>query len=377
MIEKFYKTFLVLAGLCIPAILLLLIFGFGNLVGIMVIGLFVFLAIGIRAYPSLKGFSFTVWVFASVALAMFYPSLITEVRGYNTENLIVPLIQVIMFGMGTSLSLGDFAGVVKMPKAVGVGLVCQYSIMPVVGVSLALLFGFPPEIAAGIVLVGASPSGVASNVMAFIAKGNLALSVTLTAIATMLAPLTTPFLMQVFAGQFIPIDFYTMMVSIFKMVIVPIVAGLAFNRIFRGKAGWLHRAMPLISMAGIVIIIGIITASGRDHLLSIGLLLIIAAVIHNITGYTLGYWGCRLVGMDEKSCRTIALEVGMQNAGLASGIAVEMGRVATMGLAPAVFGPWMNISGSFLANWWRDHTPAEEDQNPVSSAQNADVERTD
>ncbi len=365
--EKFYRVCFNLSILCIPAIFVMFLLGYRSEIGFFAVGFFVLMAIGIRKFPNLKGFSFTVSVFASVTLAMFYPSMITEVRGYNTERLIVPLIQIIMFGMGTSLSLKDFAGVIKMPKAVGVGLVCQYSIMPLVGVSLAISFGFPPEIAAGVVLIGSSPSGVASNVMAFLAKGNLALSVTLTAVATLLAPFTTPFLMQLFAGQFVPIDFYAMMVSIFKMVIFPIIAGLIFNWLFRGKAQWLHDAMPVISMAGIVIIIGVITAAGRDNLLTIGLLLVLAAMIHNAAGYFFGYWGCRLIGMDERSCRTIALEVGMQNGGLASGIAVEMGRAATMGLAPAVFGPWMNISGSFLANWWRDRsTKVNEDPSVVS-----------
>jgi BASS family bile acid:Na+ symporter len=190
--------------------------------------------------------------------------------------------------------------------------------------------------------------------MAYLARGNLALSVTLTAVATLMAPIMTPFLMQTFAGQFVPIDFYSMMVSIFNMVILPIAAGLIFNRVFRGRARWLHNAMPVISMAGIVIIIAVITAAGRDHLMTIGYLLIIAAILHNAAGYVFGYWGCRMFGMSEQDCRTIAFEVGMQNGGLASGIAADMGRVATLGLAPAVFGPWMNISGSFLANWWRD-----------------------
>lgn len=159
--------------------------------------------------------------FAAVTFSMFYPSLITEVRGYNTEGLIVPLIQLIMFGMGTAMSLQDFAGVIKMPKGVFVGLICQFSIMPVLGISIALLFGFPPEIAAGVVLIGSSPSGVASNVMAFLAKGNVALSITLTATATLLAPVMTPFLMQTFAGQFVPIDFLSMMFSIINMIILP------------------------------------------------------------------------------------------------------------------------------------------------------------
>ncbi len=144
-----------------------------------------------------------------------------------------------------------------------------------------------------------------------------------------------------------------MMWSITKIVIIPILAGLTFNRFFHGKFKWLDNAMPVVSMAGIGLIITIITAAGRDSLLTIGFALILASLIHNLTGYFLGYWFCRVLKMDERSCRTIALEVGMQNGGLASGIAKEMGKLATVGLAPAVFGPLMNITGSSLATWWR------------------------
>jgi BASS family bile acid:Na+ symporter len=196
--------------------------------------------------------------------------------------------------------------------------------------------------------------------MAYLAKANLALSVTLTAVSTLLAPLMTPLLMKLFANQFVPVDFWGMMISIIKIVILPIAAGLVFNHFFHGKAKWLDKAMPRVSMAGIAIIITIITAAGRDSLLSIGLLLILAAIIHNGAGYFLGYWACRVLKMSERDCRTIALEVGMQNGGLASGIALEMGKVATIGLAPAVFGPWMNISGSSLASWWREKPAAED-----------------
>jgi len=361
----FYKGLFLLALVCLLAIPLTLAVGHHGLTGVAVTLFFSFIALAVRGVNALRGFSFTVWVFAAVSLAMFYPSLIREVNGFNTERLIVPLIQVIMFGMGTSMSLGDFAGVVKMPKGVLVGVICQFSIMPIVGVSIALLFGFAPEIAAGVVLIGSSPSGVASNVMAYLARGNLALSITLTAVATLMAPIMTPFLMQTFAGQFVPIDFYAMMVSIIKMVILPIAAGLLVNRLLRQRGKWLHRIMPVISMVGIVLIIAVITASGRDHLLTIGLLLILAAILHNTAGYFFGYWGCRMLRMNKRDSRTIALEVGMQNGGMASGIAVELGRVSTMGLAPAVFGPWMNISGSFLANWWRDRPVEEEEKEEV------------
>ncbi|MGI9174735.1 MAG: bile acid:sodium symporter family protein [Rhodothermales bacterium] len=348
-----YKAALALAALCGLVALVLLVFGVETGAGPAVVGLFVALAIGVRGLPVARDFAFTVWIFAAVAAAMFYPAAFTSVGDFETKVLIVPLIQVIMFGMGTALSLGDFWGVVKMPKGVLVGLVCQFTIMPFVGLGLAMAFGFPPEIAAGVVLIGSAPSGVASNVMAFIAKANLPLSVTLTAVSTLMAPIMTPFLMQTLAGQFVPIDFVDMMLSIINMVIVPIALGLLFNKLLHGRAAWLDRAMPVVSMVGIAVIITIITALGRDDLLAIGVTLVLAAIIHNFAGYFFGYWGCRLARMDEESCRTIAIEVGMQNGGLASGIAVEMGKVATVGLAPAVFGPWMNISGSALANYWR------------------------
>ncbi len=244
-----------------------------------------------------------------------------------------------------------------MPKGVFIGLICQFTIMPVTGFALASISGLPPEIAAGIILVGCSPSGLASNVMSYISGANLALSLTLTACATLLAPLLTPFLMKMLADQLVPIDFLSMLISILKIVIIPILAGLLFNHFFHGKFKWLDKSMPLVSMVSIAVIITIITAAGRDSLLTIGLTLIGVVIVHNALGYFFGYWGSKILRLDEKSARTVAFEVGMQNAGLASGIALEMGRVASMGLAPAVFGPYMNISGSSLATWWRGKSP--------------------
>jgi BASS family bile acid:Na+ symporter len=378
---------------------------------------FIFLALSFNGFDKLSSFSYTVWIFAAVTTAMYFPQYFIKAGNFEFKSLIVPLLQIIMFGMGSQMSVKDFAGVIKMPKGVLVGLVCQFTIMPIIGISIASSFGFPPEIAAGIILVGSSPSGLASNVMSFIAKANLALSITLTAIATLLAPLITPTLMSLLAQQYVPIDFWNMMLGIFNMVILPIIAGLIFNsfayaatsqrriivqvivsviivigknlillyaeeatqaavlksffvdsiwfiilpifvgnifkKVARGSEEFLGKAMSFVSMLGIGVIITIITAAGRDSLLDMGLLLIFACLLHNLFGYTLGYWICKFVGMDEKSCRTIALEVGMQNGGLASGIALQMGKVATVGLAPAVFGPMMNITGSSLATYWR------------------------
>jgi len=358
-----FKALLIMSIVCLLLFVGNHFLGSSSFSGPLLIFFFLFLALGVRGTKKFKGFSFTVLIFAAVALSMYYPANLQQIGDFKMSKLIVPLLQIIMFGMGTAMSIKDFMGVVKMPKGVLVGIICQFTIMPVLGFAIATAFSFPAEIAAGVVLIGSSPSGLASNVMAYLAKANVALSVTLTAVSTLLAPLMTPLLMEFFAGEFVPIDFWGMMLSIVKIVILPIIVGLLFNHFFHGKAKWLDRAMPIVSMAGIAIIIMIITAAGRDSLLSIGLFLIIAAIIHNAAGYFLGYWGCRLVKMDERDCRTIALEVGMQNGGLASGIALEMGKVATVGLAPAVFGPWMNISGSSLATYWRDKDPDKKSKN--------------
>jgi bile acid:Na+ symporter, BASS family len=382
---------------------------------------FVSLAIAVRGFETFKGFSYSLWIFTAVTVSMYYPRYFLAVGDFELKLLIVPLLQIIMFGMGSQMSLKDFAGVVKMPKGVIAGVVCQFTIMPIVGISIATMFNFPPEIAAGIVLVGSSPSGLASNVMSFLARANLALSVTLTAVATMLSPLLTPFLMKSLAGQMVEVDFWKMMLDIFNIVILPIIAGLIFNifmhskvsvrgiiiqltsflliiilknyiswqtagltwsefalqigsnilwfmllpvagayifkYLARGDEEWLNKALAFISMLGIGIIITIITAAGRDSLLEVGLLLILACFMHNMFGYGLGYSIARFVlRMNEQDCRTIALEVGMQNGGLASGLALQMGKVATVGLAPAIFGPMMNITGSSLATWWRNKT---------------------
>jgi len=312
-----------------------------------------------RRHHFLRGFSFTMTILAVVSLALYYPQYFVSVGGFKLSKLIVPLLQVIMFGMGTELSLKDFAAVLRMPKGVIVGVVCHYTIMPLVGFALAKTFNFPPEIAAGILLVGCCPSGLASNVMSFLAKANLALSVSVTTVSTLLAPFLTPLMMRLLAGEFIEIRWLTMFLDITNIVIVPIVAGLLFHYLVRGKFKWLDKVMPLISMGGIALIIVVITAAGRESLLKVGGLLVLATFLHNVAGYFLGYWSSRLLGFKERDCRTIALEVGMQNAGLASGLAMTMNKLATVGLAPAVFGPLMNTTGSSLASWWHNRPPGE------------------
>lgn len=377
-------------------------------------------AFGLGVVPSLRGYQYTAWIIAAIVVGMLYPQDVLYWGDFDLRNpwLILIVVQLVMFGMGTQMHLEDFEGVIKTPRGVAVGLLCQFSIMPTMGWLLTRVFDFPLEIAAGIILIGSCSSGLASNVMAYIAKANLALSITVTAVATLAAPLMTPLLMKFFASTLIELDFLAMMISIVKIVLAPIGAALLADHLRRAPpsnvlrirliaagcllwlvfiafGGWdrlsgalpvhvltsigilgffaaaivlgtafhvarerwpkLQRLMPYLSMFGIIYFTTVTTAAGRDYLLQVGMLLLIAAILHNSAGYVLGYWFSRALGLDRNSARTMALEVGLQNGGMASGIAGEMGKLGTLGLASAVFSPWMNISGSILANIWGRH----------------------
>jgi BASS family bile acid:Na+ symporter len=373
------------------------------------------LAIGLGSVTSLKGYQYTAWIISAVVAGMLFPQAFTTWGSVNLRDktLILVIIQLVMFGMGTHMSLKDFNGLASTGKGVMVGLFCHFSIMPLMGLLLTKVFDFEPEIAAGIILIGSCSSGLASNVMVYLAKANLVLSVIVTAMATLVAPLLTPLLMKTLAGTLIEIKFVDMMMEIIKIVLVPIGAALlhdylkragnsqrrkvdllvlfsaawillvifyllktvsqpewrqsiTLSAFFAGAviAGWgyhqlynrfpkLDKLMPLISMFGIIYFTTVTTAAGRENLMKVGVLLFIASVIHNAAGYFFGYWLSRLFGMDKNASRTIAFEVGLQNGGMASGIAGSMGKLGTVGLPAAVFSPWMNISGSLLANYWR------------------------
>jgi len=325
--------------------------------GILLMFFFLNITLIFRSTAKLKGFSFTTMIFAAVSLAMYYPQYFVHYGNFKLSQLIIPLLQLIMFGMGSELSLKELAEVMKTPKKIMVGVACHYTIMPLIGFAIASVFDFPKEIAAGIILVGCCPSGLASNVMSYLARANLALSIAVTAVSTLLAPLFVPMLMRLLAGRLVAVHFWDMAWDTAKVVLIPIGAGLLFHMVLRGKMKWLDRIMPLISMIGIVVIIVVITAAGRESLLKVGPLLVLAVLIHNTLGYTMGYWSSRLLGFAEKDCRTISLEVGMQNAGLASGLSLLMGGMATIGLPSAIFGPIMNVSGSTLATWWHGKIP--------------------
>jgi bile acid:Na+ symporter, BASS family len=376
------------------------------------------LAIGLRFIPGMRGYQFTAWIIAAVTAAMIFPQAFTRWGSFDLQNKWVKLlvVQTVMFGMGTQMSLRDFAGVAKNPRGVVVGIICHFSVMPLVGLALTKIFHFEPEIAAGIILIGSCSSGLASNVMAYIAKSNLALSVTVTAMTTVVAPFVTPFWVKKLAGADVPMSYFTMMMEIIKIVIVPIGAALLHDYLkyapprarktvyaltalcsawilFLIFGGWnslqerlssagltcanvfgflcgaivvgvvyhwfanrlprLGSLMPIASMAGIIYFTTVTTAAGRDNLMKVGLLLFLASAIHNLLGYVFGFWLSRATGLDKNSARSVAFEVGLQNGAMASGLAAQMGKLGTIGLAAAIFSPWMNVSGSILANYWR------------------------
>ena len=408
------KSFLYISLVCLLLLVLGIAMQNAALYKPFAIATAVFFAIGLGSVPSLKGYQYTAWIIAAVVAGMVFPDAFKNWGGVNLRDktLILVIIQLVMFGMGTHMSLKDFSGLGSTGKGVLVGLFCHFSIMPLMGLLLTKVFQFEPEIAAGIILIGSCSSGLASNVMVYLAKANLVLSVIVTAMATLVAPLLTPLLMKTLAGTLIEIKFVDMMMEIIKIVLVPIGAALLHDFLKRASttekkkvhliaavaAIWiiavvslqrnidnngllqsiqlsaffagaviagvvyhllwvkfpkLDRIMPLISMFGIIYFTTVTTAAGRENLMKVGLLLFIASAIHNAAGYFFGYWLSRLFGMDKNSSRTIAFEVGLQNGGMASGIAGSMGKLGTVGLAAAVFSPWMNISGSLLANYWR------------------------
>ena len=308
----------------------------------------------------LKGQAFGLAILACAAVAFAFPSAFKEWGGVKLLTLVVPAIQIIMFGMGTTLSPDDFLRVAKRPWAVATGVFLQFLVMPLVGYMLAKGFGFSGELAAGCVLVGSVAGGTASNVIAFLAKADVALSVTMTCCSTLLSPFVTPLAMKVLAGRFVAIDAASMMVEILKVVVLPIAAGALVHRLlkrqFEAHKALCDRVLSVLSMTGICFTILALTAPSRDTFASAGLAIVVAAVVHNTIGYVSGYWLTRLVGrfahMGEAEARTVAIEVGMQNGGMAGALAVGVLNSAVAALPANVFSIWMNFSGSVLANWW-------------------------
>ena len=320
--------------------------------------------------------AFGLAVLACAVIAFSFPEAFTEWGGVKLTSLVVPAIQFIMFGMGTTLSPDDFLRVARRPWAVATGVLLQFLVMPLVGFLLAKALGFSGELAAGCVLVGSVAGGTASNVIAFLAKADVALSVTMTCCSTLLSPFVTPLAMKVFAGCFVEIDAAKMMAEILKVVIVPMLAGGIVHRLLRRQFDE-HKAicdkvLSVLSMTGICYTILALTAPSRDTFAAAGLLVVVAAIVHNTIGYASGYWLARLVGrfvhLGEAEARTVAIEVGMQNGGMAGALAVGVLGSAVAALPANVFSIWMDFSGSVLASVWSRRAPVESKPSVLTAA---------
>ncbi|AFV23385.1 Sodium-dependent transporter [Methanolobus psychrophilus R15] len=289
---------------------------------------------------------FPLWAVMLSAVALFYPELFLPYR-----NTIPMLLGVVMFAMGMTLSVRDFMLVLKRPKVIVIGTAMQYTFMPLAGFALSGLFGLSPELTAGFVLLGCCPGGTASNVICYLAKGDVALSILLTSVSTLIAFVMTPLLTWLYIGQTISVDMYGMVISILQIVVVPVALGIGLNAILGSRTERIRPALPALSVITIVVVIAIIMALNKDTVMSAGILVMSVVVMHNLIGLASGYGFSRMLGLSEIESRTIAFEVGMQNSGLSVALAIKHFS-AIAALPGALFSIWHNISGSFLASYW-------------------------
>lgn len=295
---------------------------------------------------TVAGNTFAVWVILFGVLAFIFPEGFSWIAPH-----ISLLLGVIMFGMGLTLSLNDFKGIIKAPKSVIIGVIAQYTIMPLLAFGLATAFQLPPEVAVGVILVGCCPGGTASNVMTFLARGNTALSVTITAFSTILAPILTPALTLLFASKWLPVSAGDMFLSIVQIILIPIVLGLIVRLIFQKQVEKSVKALPLISVIGIVAVAAAVVSVNTDEIATTGLLIFSVVMLHNILGLLIGFLLGKLFRLEFNDQKAISIEVGMQNSGLGSALALA--HFAPIAAVPsAIFSVWHNISGPLIATWW-------------------------
>ena len=280
------------------------------------------------------------------AIALFLPSSFLWVDTWAIN----PMLGVIMFGMGLTLSPQDFRIVFSRPKDIIIGCLAQFTVMPLLALGLSWAFALPKELALGVILVGCCPGGTASNVITYLAKGDLALSVGMTATSTLLAPLLTPLLVLMLAGTMVEVDTIGMLLSIVYVVIAPIAVGLIFQRYLPKFTKEIVPYLPAFSSIAIALVVGIIVAHNAARLLVGGMIVVLVVVLHNLCGLSLGYVIGRLLGLAEPKKRAISIEVGMQNSGLASSLATLHFAAFPLATIPgAIFSVWHNISGALVA----------------------------
>ena len=281
-------------------------------------------------------------------IALVFPD---PVKGVIKTSYVNTLLGIVMFGMGMTLKLSDFKVVFTKPKAVITGILSQFIIMPLLAFLLVKIFNLDPALAVGVILVGSCPGGTSSNVMTYLAKGDVALSVGMTACTTILAPVVTPALVLLLGGETINVSYVSMLMSIVQVVLVPIVLGFVINHFFEKFAQACAKVLPLVSVIAICLIIMAVVAANAAKIMTVGWLIVIVVMLHNLCGYALGYGVGKLMGLSRDQMRTLSIEVGMQNSGLATSLAtVHFAAMPLAAVPGTVFSVWHNISGAIYAN---------------------------
>ncbi|ULM99435.1 bile acid:sodium symporter family protein [Peribacillus frigoritolerans] len=300
----------------------------------------------LKALSAVAGKYFAVWVILISVIAFIFPEPFLGLGGFITI-----LLGVVMFGMGLTLKAVDFKIIITKPLPVIIGVCAQFIIMPSVAFLIAKLMNLPAELAAGLVLLGCVPGGTASNVMVYLAKGNVPLSIAMTSVSTLLAPIMTPLLLLLLAGQWMPVDFFDMFKSIVQVILLPIVLGLAIKRFFPVAVEKSLTVLPLISVAAIITIVSAVVSGNAASIAASGFLIFTAVMLHNGFGLLFGYLAAKVLGLDEVNRRAISIEVGMQNSGL--GVALATAHFGPLAALPSVLAAaWHNISGPILATYW-------------------------
>jgi bile acid:Na+ symporter, BASS family len=292
------------------------------------------------------GDTFALWVLVAAGLAIWLPDYFTWIGSYITI-----LLGIVMFGMGMTLKVADFKLILQHPKGVIIGIVSQFVIMPLLAFALAKIFNLPPEIAVGVILVGCCPGGTSSNVMTFLAKGNTALSVTITSCTTLLAPFMTPALIYFLASEWLPVSFMSMFISVVQVVLIPIILGIVAQFLFKPIVAKSVDILPTVSVVAIVLIVAAVVSGSRDRILETGLIIFAIVILHNGLGYLFGFLVAKLFKLQFDDQKAVSIEVGMQNSGLGAQLAIT--HFDPVSAVPsAIFSFWHNISGPILATYW-------------------------
>ena len=293
-------------------------------------------------------------VIAVAALALFAPQTCLWIK----TSWINWLLGIVMFGMGLTLKMSDFKVVFSRPKDIIIGFIAQFTLMPLIAFALTKAFSLPTEIAVGVILVGTCPGGTSSNVMTYLSKGDVPLSVGMTAVSTLFAPLMTPLLTLLYAGQRVDVNAVAMFLSIVKVVLVPIALGLVCNYFFEKATREIVRILPLISTIAIIMIIASVVSANSARLKTVGIVVVVVVILHNLLGYAAGFGVGKLLRLNTTKCRALSIEVGMQNSGLATSLAATHFAQYPLATIPgAVFSVWHNISGAVYANFLANRHP--------------------